>query len=181
VSRHARLQLQLDPVVLSAAPARNFVARPESILRALATWWPCSERAMNSLAKVLIFKISATLLFWSLPFVFFPSWLLEKAGFPHQESYVFVRLLGWAYLALCAGYGFALRSALHGKRALGPIWVGIISNGGACGILAFYGATGAWSTWGPPVQWVCWGSTAATFLITLGLVVFGVRGDGVEA
>ena len=91
---------------------------------------------------------------------------------------MFVRLLGWAYLALCVGYSFALRSALQGKRALGQIWVGILSNGGAFAVLAYYGAIGTWSSWGLYVQFIACASIAATFLITIGLIVFGIRGEG---
>ena len=43
---------------------------------------------------------------------------------------MFVRMLGWAYLALCVGYYFALKASQHGKRLMGPIWVGMASNGG---------------------------------------------------
>ncbi len=118
---------------------------------------------MNPLAKVLIFKISATVLCWSLPLIFFPVWLLEEIGFPRQETYMFVRMLGWAYLALCVGYGFALHRALEGKRAVGKIWVGIVSNGGAFAFLGYYGAIGTWSSWGLHVQFIAWASVAVTF------------------
>lgn len=91
---------------------------------------------------------------------------------------MFVRMLGWAYLSLCVGYAFALRSALAGKRALGPIWVGVVSNGGAFAYLLYYGVLGTWSSWGAPVQLIAWGSVLATFAITVGLVVYGIRGNG---
>ena len=32
---------------------------------------------------------------------------------------MFVRMLGWAYLAQCVGYYFALKASLHGKRLMG--------------------------------------------------------------
>lgn len=132
---------------------------------------------MNNLSKVFVFKISATVLFWSVPLILFPHTLLEAAGFPSQASYMFVRMLGWAYLALCVGYGFGLKAALDGRRAAGPIWVGIVSNGGACIYLATYGFSGAWAGWGGMVQFVAWSSMVATATITVGLYVFGVRGD----
>ncbi len=133
---------------------------------------------MNALSRVLAFKISATLLFWSLPLILLPADLIEAAGFPHQDSYMFVRMLGWAYLALCVGYGFALHESLQGRRALAQIWVGIVSNGGAFGYLAYYGLSGAWSTWDPLIQLIAWNSVVATLLITLGLWRFGLRGAG---
>jgi hypothetical protein len=108
--------------------------------------------------------------------MFFPASLLGSIGFPDQASYMFVRMLGWAYFTLCIGYWFGLRASLRGERALGPIWVGIFSNGGAFLYLSYYGFSGAWSTWGAAVQFVGWGSIVATFLITLGLLVYGVKG-----
>ena len=42
---------------------------------------------------------------------------------------MFVRMLGWAYLALCVGYYFALKASLHDKRLMGPICVGMAMAG----------------------------------------------------
>jgi hypothetical protein len=134
--------------------------------------------AMNTLAKLFTVKIAATMLFWCVPLILLPSSVIEAAGFPKQDTYMFVRMLGWAYLALCVGYGFGLKSALQGKRSLGPIWVGIVSNGGACAYLCYYGLVGTWSSWGGFVQFVAWTSVAATLLITIGLFAFGVMGRG---
>lgn len=91
---------------------------------------------------------------------------------------MFVRMLGWAYLSLCVGYAFGLQASLEGKRLMGPIWVGIVSNGGACLYLLYYGLAGTWANWGLPIQFIGWGSILATLLITLGLLLYGVRGQG---
>ena len=133
---------------------------------------------MNNLARVFIFKIAATVFVWCLPLILMPASWFAKAGFPEQESLMFVRLLGWAYLALCLGYWFGLKEALEGRRAMGPIWVGILSNGGAFLFLLYYGAKGTWTSWGLLLEFVGWGSVLATFFITLGLLVFGVLGRG---
>jgi hypothetical protein len=133
---------------------------------------------VNNLSRVFVFKIAATVLVWCLPLILLPASWIEAVGFPKQETYMFVRMLGWAYLALCVGYGFGLKASLAGKRALGPIWVGIVSNGGACIYLSFYGAVGTWVSWGGLVRFLGWGSVAAAFVITLGLFVFGVKGQG---
>lgn len=132
---------------------------------------------MNNLAKVFVFKIAATILFWCVPLILFPVSLLEAAGFPPQPSYMFVRMLGWAYLALCVGYAFGLAAALRGSRLMGPIWVGIVSNGGACVYLLCYGLAGTWVDWGWPIQALAWGSALATAGITLGLYRYGIRAD----
>ncbi len=135
---------------------------------------------MNNLSKVFVFKILATIIFWCIPLIVFSSTALEMAGFPVQSSYMFVRMLGWAYLALCVGYAFGLKSSLKGVREAGPIWVGIISNGGAFGYLLFYGLSGAWIQWGWFVQFVAWSSIVASVSITFGLLLYGVIGYGEE-
>ena len=130
---------------------------------------------MSHLSKVYVFKIGATVLFWCLPLLLFPRELLSAVGFPEQESYMFVRMLGWAYLALCVGYYVGLQASLRGERLMGPIYVGLCSNGGACLILLYYGLSGAWSGWGGWVQFIGWSSIPATFFITLGLYWYGLR------
>lgn len=71
---------------------------------------------------------------------------------------------------------FGLSASLHGERALGTIWVGIVSNGGACGYLLYFGLSGGWAQWGGVVPFVLWSSVVATAAITAGLYAFGVRG-----
>lgn len=131
--------------------------------------------AMNALARVFVVKIAATVLFWCVPLLLFPADVLSQLGFPEPGSLLFVRLLGWAYLALCVGYGFGLTAALKGQRAMGPIVVGIISNGGASACLSYFGANGAWSDWGGIMPWLLWSSTAVTGAIAVLLYQFGVR------
>ena len=132
---------------------------------------------MSGLSVTFIVKIVATLVFWCVPLLFFPNDVLAMLGFPEQPTYVFVRLLGWAYLALCVGYAFGLRASLRGERLAGPIWVGIVSNGGASALLLFFGRSGSWTDWGALAQALMWASTVATALITFGLVWFGVLRD----
>ena len=136
---------------------------------------------MSHLSKVFVFKIAATVFIWCLPLIFLPASIIESVGFPKHETYMFVRMLGWAYLALCVGYWFGLQASLQGKRAMGPIWVGIVSNGGAFLYLAYYGVSGTWVSWGGMIQFVGWASVGATFAITLGLFLFGVKGRGEAA
>ncbi len=134
------------------------------------------RRFMSNLSKLLLFKITGTIVLWCIPLILFPASALEMAGFPHQQNYMFARMLGWAYLALCVGYYFGLRASLAGRRCMGPIWVGIVSNGGACAYLLYYALIGAWSEWGFWVQLTGWVSTVATALITIGLFRYGVKG-----
>ena len=134
---------------------------------------------MNKLSIVFVFKIALTLIFWSLlPLLFPPSWL-EFFGLPQQSSYVFIKLYGMATFALVIGYGFGLRESYpsrnkQARRLMSAIWVGIVSNAGACLILLLYGLSGAWNAWGIVLQWGLWGSMAVTGMIALSLIIFGV-------
>lgn len=134
---------------------------------------------MNALSLVLTFKIAATILFWCVPLLLLPSSMLIELGFLAQSNdLMFARMLGWAYLALCIGYAFGLKASLLGKRALGPIWVGIVSNGGACVLLLLFGLSSSWNDLSSMVQFIFWSSALATAAITVGLWIWGVKGEG---
>lgn len=134
---------------------------------------------MNKLSIVFIFKIALTLILWSLlPLLLPPSWL-EFLGLPQQSSYLFIKLYGMAALSLVVGYGFGLRESCpsqnkQARRAMGIIWVGIVSNAGASLILLLYGLSGTWNTWGFFLQLGLWFSMVATGLIAINLIIFGV-------
>lgn len=130
---------------------------------------------LRGLINVLRFKIGATILCWCIPLLTFPASTLVQLGFPRQEEMMFLRMLGWAYLALCVGYAFALVDAHRGHRLVGTVWVGIVSNGGACALLLQYGVSGSWQAWGALAQIILWGSAISTGLITAGLLGYGLR------
>lgn len=120
------------------------------------------------LLLTILFKIAVTILLWGLPLLL-PSSVLKDLGFPSMDNYMFVRMLGCAYLALSLGYIFAYLASRNGKRPVETIWVGIVSNGSACICLIYYGTKGSWSAWSGVFQFVLWGSIVATALITVGL------------
>jgi hypothetical protein len=130
---------------------------------------------MPPLARVFAFKIAVTLLAWSLPLLMLPATRLQALGVAQPEDVMFLRLLGWAWLALCIGYGFGLRDARAGRAAAGPVWVGIASNGGAAAWLLGYGLAGAWSGWPAWLQAAAWASTVAAAGLALALWRYGVR------
>ena len=135
---------------------------------------------MPGLKVVLEAKIALTVLAWCIPLLLFPSSLLERLGFPSPSPEVFVRLLGMAYSALVLGYWFGLQQVRQGAYPMATVWVGILSNGGACALLVGHAATGAWSTWGGFAQASMWLSLIGTGSITAGLVFFGPLGAGRE-
>ncbi len=128
---------------------------------------------MQRLGFVLKAKIALTVVAWCVPLLFFPADLFVRLGFPSPTPEVFVRLLGMAYLALVLGYGLGLRQSQRGVYPAQAVWVGILSNGGACTLLVLHAAQGAWSGWGLLAQAFMWASLVGTGAITAGLVVFG--------
>ena len=127
---------------------------------------------MNALKIILVIKIVFTAIFWSLPLLFFPKRAAELLRMPVPQPILFAHLLGAAFLALLVGYVLGLLDLSHNKGAGNIVWVGIVSNGSAFLLLLIF--AGQWSKWGTRAAAFLWVSTAATLLITLGLVVFGV-------
>ncbi|MEM7437678.1 MAG: hypothetical protein AAF436_21170, partial [Myxococcota bacterium] len=83
----------------------------------------------------LRFKVGFTLVAWAVPLLVLPASVLEGfVGFV-PDPILWVRLLGWAYLALCVGYLGGLRSAQRGTFPRGVVAMGIVSNGGAAILL----------------------------------------------
>lgn len=121
------------------------------------------------LSRVYVTKIVITILLWSIPLLVFPPRLMTTLGFPELEAMLFLRLLGWAYLALCVGYYFGWRNARNGVFDPAAFTMGIVSNGGAFIFLTYYAITAAWSDWGFLAQLFMWISLAATLAITSGL------------
>jgi hypothetical protein len=128
---------------------------------------------MSSLTRILAIKITLTVAVWCIPLLLFPTSLLQTLGFPVPEPQIFLRLLGMAYTALVVGYGFGLRASSRGSYPAGVVWVGIVSNGGACLLLAMAAALGVWESWGAIARAIMWSSLLGTGAIAAGLVVFG--------
>ena len=128
---------------------------------------------MTKLAIVLLFKIAATTLFWCGPLLFLPTEALSTLG-AQDASQALARLLGWAYLSLCVGYAFGLRSELAGQRPIAAIWLGIVSNLGASAYLFYFGLLGTWRAMPELVQIIAWSSALVAALISIGLIWFGL-------
>ncbi len=128
---------------------------------------------MRRLSQVIAAKIAITIGAWSVPLLFFPSYLLVHLGFPAPRPEVFLRLLGMAYLALVVGYAFGYRQATSCIYPREAVWMGIVSNGGATVVLTIAAISGAWSGWGPFAQAYMWISLVCVALITAGLTLFG--------
>jgi hypothetical protein len=129
---------------------------------------------MSHLAWVFIFKIVVTLLSWCIPF-FFPD-ILALVGIPVPDPPMYGTLLGIAFLGLVVGYAVGLGQETRGIRPTGAVLAGIMSNGGSAAFLAFDSWRGSWSAWPDLAQALMTGSMLAAFLITMGLIWFGVVG-----
>lgn len=127
---------------------------------------------MAALRTVLLAKIAVTLLCWSLPLLLAPAWVSTLVGVAADPPYLFQRLLGVAYLALCLGYGSAYREAGAGRFPAQAIWVGLVSNGGATLVLLAV-LPGVWAD--PTARILMGASAAVTLLIAIGLAASIVR------
>jgi hypothetical protein len=130
---------------------------------------------MTGLSIVFLCKILLTAFCWSLPLLVVPEVLVTKIGIPIANNIIFLRLLGMAYAALLVGYVFAFNATLRGEYPLTTLWVGIVSNGGVSLILLIYGLLGYWKSWSAIAKSMMWFSMLATALITIGLVMTGLK------
>jgi hypothetical protein len=127
----------------------------------------------RALSRLLALKIALTLAVWCVPLLLFPPGWLAALGFPLPEPLLFLRLLGMAYLALVLGYAFGLGAARRGTYPAAVVWVGIVSNGGACLLLALAALAGTWASWGAIAPALMWASLFGTGAIAAGLVWLG--------
>ena len=127
---------------------------------------------MRRLAFVILVKIFLTV-GWVTSLLLFPADWQKWLGLPPPgENAVFVQLLGMAYTALLVGYTFGFFAIVREKiYPRGVVWTGIVSNAGACLILAVSCST--WSAWRAYAPALMWASLLATGLITAGLIAFG--------
>ena len=128
---------------------------------------------MIALARLLMLKIVLTLAIWCVPLLLFPPELLRMLGFPVPEPILFLRLLGVAYVALVVGYAFGWRETRRGSYPSVVVWIGIVSNGGACLLLLIAAIHGAWADWAGIAPVLMWGSLVGTGAISIGLVLLG--------
>ncbi|HEY0603808.1 MAG TPA: hypothetical protein VGD58_12895 [Herpetosiphonaceae bacterium] len=135
-------------------------------------------QASTLLLFVLWFKIIVTLVFWSVPLLFLRQSFMQRLGIPVPEPFLFIRLLGGAYMALVVGYGLGVRDVQLNRDVTDTVWVGIVSNGLACIILLYYGYAGAWKAWRCLAQIYMALSALLTGGITLGLIWSGLLAGG---
>jgi hypothetical protein len=127
---------------------------------------------MSGLRATLLAKFVFTIVL-AVPLLFFPAAAARRLGIPEPKPILWVHLYGAAFVALLVGYGLGLKRTLRGQDVTDTVWVGMVSNGLACGLLLVFRRE--WETWGGSTAQVClWGATAATFSIMAGPLVFGL-------
>eukprot|EP00127_Corallochytrium_limacisporum_P005431 Clim_evm43s204 gene=Clim_evmTU43s204 len=130
-----------------------------------------------SLEDVLQVKIVATMVAWSIPLILpLPAFVHSILGLP--EPSIFTKLLGVAYLALCVGYYKGLGDVRSGVRPTQTIYVGIVSNGGACVMILSNWLGGAMSDLGYIGQFYFLVSAAITGVIAYLLPTSDHRSPG---
>ena len=94
---------------------------------------------MKGLVVTYVLKIVITLVFWCLPLLFFGEAIRGEMDIQQPVVDYLFMLLGWAYVALCVGYGVGLFQLLKYKQVnQAPIFAGIASNGGAALLLTLF-------------------------------------------
>jgi hypothetical protein len=133
---------------------------------------------VKKLENTLLAKILITTALWCFPLICFPVYAYHWLGFKTVGPLIFLRLLGFAYLALLVAYAFAYRDARSGIYPANTVVVGVVSNFGALLVLSWGAVAGQWSEWGWLAQLYMWVSIFATAAISLALYVFGLRKYG---
>ncbi|MCB9478978.1 MAG: hypothetical protein H6684_03700 [Deltaproteobacteria bacterium] len=108
---------------------------------------PQTSHGAFTLQNVLRFKLAVTVAIWAGPMLFLPKSVFALLGFPIPEPFLFVRLLGAAYLALCVGYGSGVVELSRGRSAAGAVWMGVVSNGSAAMLVALAAMRGTFADW----------------------------------
>lgn len=119
-------------------------------------------------------KITFTLVLWCYPLLFRGEDIRLQLNVEASVVDYVLFALGWAYLALCVGYSVGLWQLVkYQQKNIGPIWAGIVSNGGAAVFLT--GFVLEYQT--HIVQWLfCYVaiSAAGAALVTISLFYFGL-------
>ena len=130
---------------------------------------------MFNLANVIALKIIVTMGFWSFPLLVAPGFFLPQAGLELPENTILLSLLGWAYVALCVGYGYGFLQARKGIREKGILAMGVVSNGGACLIMLFNTMIGMAPELTLFGNIIALGSVAFTGFFAVSLYLLGLR------
>lgn len=131
---------------------------------------PPVSQTLRFLRGVLVFKITATVLLWAGPLLFFPVSLFETLMGQAPEPISYARLLGVAYLALIVNYAGGFILAGRGSVPWVTIWTGLVSNAGGLLTLIYLNLSGA-----QQASALTWTSMTALTLIVAGLVISTIR------
>ncbi len=92
---------------------------------------------MSAISLILSVKIGVTVVLVAGPFLLMPRHRLETMTGVSAASATLFRLYGMAAAALLVGYGVGLWQSMNGVFPWAAALMGIVSNAGATGILAF--------------------------------------------
>ena len=127
---------------------------------------------LSILKPLLAFKIVVTFFAWALQFLLLPVSVLEQGMGPVPEPIFQLRMLGWAYLALCVGYFAGLLEARRGRMPWGVVAMALVSNGGSAALLGshlLFGGGAELTGWPLYATWATF--AVLLFIMTVLLIV----------
>lgn len=116
---------------------------------------------MTWLTLLLTFKIGFTAVFVALPMLLLPASAFEARLGVDVRAAPYIRLYGWALIALLVGYAGGIAQAQAGQFPWGVVTMGLVSNLGATALML--------SPWGKgpsPIMPIVFGSIAAGLLVS---------------
>lgn len=129
---------------------------------------------MKGLKRLLIRKIVITAVFLCAPLLLFPQSFFIDFGITN-ESMLFLRLLGFAYLALLVGYYGGMRTIDDGENPVSVIYMGLVSNGFAGFTFLIFGLMERWAHLSLWLQIYLWVITIGAFYMTFQLLRVAMR------
>jgi hypothetical protein len=124
----------------------------------------------NMVKKVFLLKMAFTL-FGLIPFIFFPKSLIVFIGIPCNDTTMFVRSLGFLYIALFFVYSSGYIQAKKNSYPINVVLFGTYTNGFSFILFLTYLLIGEFNNWGYMGKMMIYSSGFLFFFITLMLII----------
>jgi hypothetical protein len=124
--------------------------------------------------KILLLKIAFTI-FGLIPFIFFPKSLIVSIGIPCNDTTLFIRSLGFLYIALFLVYFSGYNQAKKNIYPINVVLFGTYTNGYSFILFLIYLFLGEFNNWGYNGKIMIYSSGLMFFFITLLLIISVIK------